>query len=125
MISKELGMNSFAMAKHIAPKDSKNLVLNAMSHTTLENGFMIKYRGSIAPYIDHLEFGTKNYKGAVGFISVKTVDSITALVHSMQNNQFNDAVFQTTYEDVNQYRPNEKTNIRMLQSIGGVSLVSK
>ena len=125
MLSKELEMQSMTIAKFIAPKDTKNLVLNAMSLITLEDGFAIKYNTSIAPYIDYLESGTKYYKGAQGFIGTKTVDKITGLISSIQNNQFDQGSFTTEYEEVQSYKPNQKTNIRMLQSIGGVSLVSE
>lgn len=122
---KELAIESFTVAKFYAPKDTMNLVLNAMSVSVFDNYFAIKYNGAIAPYIDHLENGTKRYKGAKGFIGNKTVDKITAIIESKQNNTFDQGAFATSYEEVQSYKPSQRTNIRMLQSIGGVALVSE
>jgi len=86
---------------------------------------VIKYNGAIVPYLDALEYGTKFFDGHKGFIENKTYDSIVALASAMFNGTFNEAVFNTTTQNVKDLKPNERTNVRYLQSIGGVSLVSK
>jgi hypothetical protein len=118
--------NSFLLAKQIAPKDSLNLVLNAMSlHVYGEMNFDIKYSGTVAPYLDALELGTKYFDGHKGFIENKTYDAVAALAQSMFNGNFNEAVFNTSLQDTKDLKPSSRTNIRLLQSIGGVSLVSE
>jgi len=120
----EFEQKAFTLAKGIAPKDTLNLVLRAMTLNDIGgNDSAIKYSGAVAPYLDALEFGTKRYDGAKGFIANKTYDSIVALADSMFNGRFNSDVFDTTYQEVNDLKPNQRTNIRYLQSIGGVSLV--
>lgn len=122
----EFELKAFQMAKEIAPKDTLNLVLNGMTLNDLGGGSSaIKYSGAVVPYLDALEFGTPRYDDAKGFIGEKTYDSIVALANSMFNGTLNEAVFNTTYDEVNDYKPNMRTNVRYLQSIGGVSLVSK
>lgn len=119
-------LNSFLLAKQIAPKDTLNLSLNAMSQTVIsELEFDIKYSGAVAPYLDPLEFGTRKFDGHKGFIANKTYDSIVALASSMFNGRFNEDIFNTTLQDTKDLKPNQRTNIRYLQAIGGVSLVSK
>ena len=122
----EFENNAFLLAKGIAPKDSLNLVLRGMSLQDIGGGdSVIKYNGAIVPYLDALEYGTKFFDGHKGFIENKTYDSIVALASAMFNGTFNEAVFNTTTQNVKDLKPNERTNVRYLQSIGGVSLVSK
>ena len=116
--------NAFLLAKQIAPKDTLNLVLNAM-HLRADSDIsgVIKWSGTSAPYLDNLEFGTKYFDGHKFFIRNKTYDSIEALADSMFNGRFNNEVFDTTLQDTKDLKPNIRTNERYLQAIGGVSIV--
>lgn len=118
--------NAFLRAQQIAPKDSLNLVLNAMSTLVLnEIEFDIKYSGAVAPYLDALEYGTKRFNGHKGFIGNKTYDAIVQLADSTFNGRFNQSDFDTSLEATRNLKPSQRTNIRLLQAIGGVSLVSE
>ena len=122
----EFEHKAFLIAKQIAPKDTLNLVLRAMRLQDIGgNDSAIIYSGATAPYLDALEFGTKRFDGHKGFIENATYDSIVALASSMFNGTFNEAVFNTTLQETKDLKPNQRTNVRYLQSIGGVSLVSK
>jgi len=122
----EFTSKAFLLAKQIAPKDSLNLVLHAMTLRQVDSGGkVIHYSGAVAPYLDALEDGTKRFDGHKDFIENKTYDSIVALASSVFNGTFNEDVFDTTLQQTKDLKPNERTNIRYLQSIGGVSLVSE
>jgi hypothetical protein len=120
----DLTEKGYRIAQDIAPKDTMNLVLNAMRYTANENIGEIVYDDSVAPYIDYLEEGTKNYDGAKGFIAIDTVDSIKAMIYSSQNGQF-DQDYGQQYQAASELKPTQRTNARFLKAIGGEALVSK
>ena len=112
---------AFVIAKRLAPKDTYNLVLNGMRTVTTEDIGEIIYDGSVIPYLDHLEYGTKYYDGHKGFISVDTVDAVKSLMYG----QFDNDEYNQANKEVSGYKPTQRTNARYLQSIGGESLVSE
>ena len=85
----------------------------------------IIYDTLIAPYIDYLEFGTKYYEGAKGFIAITTVDEIKMMIYSKVNGQFDQKKFSNTKQEVSNLKPTQRTNSRLLKVIGGEALVSK
>ena len=115
----------FITAQDIAPKDTYNLVLYAMSLRQFGNDYAIYYSGAVAPYTDYLENGTKNFDGHKGFIRDKTYHAVERLIDSMRNNRFQSELFQTTRNRVNELNPNLRTNARYLEAIGGVQNVSR
>ena len=111
---------AFVMAKDIAPKDTYNLVLRAMSLQNYGLEKAIVYSGFNAPYIDYLEYGTKNFDGHKGFISDTTYSAVIRLVESSYNGRFDEEQFTTIKDRVDALQPNLRTDYRYLQSIGGV-----
>ena len=120
----DLTEKGYRIAQDIAPKDTLNLVLNSMRWTATEKVGEITYDTSIAPYIDYLEDGTKNYDSAKDFIAVDTVDAIKAMIYSSANGQF-DQDYGQQYDAASDLKPTQRTNVRFLKAIGGEALVSK
>ena len=120
----DLTEKGYRIAQDIAPKDTRNLVLNAMRWTASEKIGEITYETSIAPYIDYLEDGTKNYDSAKDFIKINTVDAIKGMIYSNMNGQF-DQDYGKQYDAASDLKPTQRTNARFLKAIGGEALVSK
>jgi hypothetical protein len=117
---KDIIERGYVIAQKIAPKDTYNLVLNGISRVTYEDMGEINYDN--VKYIDYLENGTKRYEGAKGFIGDVTVNAIKEMIYSSMNGQFDSQAFESTYEEVSNYKPSMRTNARYLQNIGGESL---
>lgn len=112
------------MARDLTPQKSLNLALNALKDMPLEGeDFMLRWHGYIAPYVEYLENPTFRPHVHDNFIKVKIKGAITGLVNSMKNGTFHEDSFSTIENRVDQMKPNQVTNIQLLQATGGVSLV--
>jgi hypothetical protein len=126
-INDEVMQRSYVLAKDIVPFDSGLLSLS-MSNKKIENGFLIRYKGSIAKHGIILErslFAGRSKKKTNKhrhFVRVKTVDAIIGLIASMKNGQFDEKGFAQTYKRVQEKPYTARTNLKMLQAIGGASL---
>lgn len=119
-LDQALANDCFTLAKRIAPKDTRNLVLNGMSLRRFGNDYAIYYSGAVVPYLDYLENGTKFFKGHQGFIEEKTFNALTRLIDSVQNNRFHSNRFQTVRNQIDSLKPNLRTDAQYLKSVGGV-----
>ena len=112
------------IARDLTPQKSMNLALNALKDIPLEGeDFMLRWHGYIADYVEYLESSTYKPHMHDNFIKVKIKGALIGLVNSMRNGTFHEDSFAEIENRVDKMQPTHATNIQMLQSIGGVSLV--
>jgi len=112
------------IARDLTPKKSLNLALNALKDIPLEGeDFMLRWHGYIAPYVEYLESSIFRPHMHDDFIKVKIKGAVIGLVNSMKNGTFHEDGFADIESRVDKLQPHHATNIQLLQSIGGVSLV--
>jgi hypothetical protein len=112
------------IARDMTPQKSMNLALNALKDIPLGGeDFMLRWHGFIAPYVEYLENPTFRPHIHDNFIKRDIKNTITGLVNSMKNGTFHEDSFAKIESRVDSMQPTHATNVQMLQSIGGVSLV--
>jgi hypothetical protein len=140
---------AYRIAVNIAPKKSKNLALNGISRRVYEDVGEVNYDN--VKYINALENGSKPHiikatsakslafqvggnlvfakqvkhpgsKKHKDFIKTKTVNAIKEMVYAKANGQFDSQAFDSTYQELDNFKPTTETYATYLQNIGGESL---